>query len=66
MIVSYGPLERHRDPKGERSPRQPGTPCLVYVVVGEPTRLVPPFPGRNAFGRGCPNLSLRPRVPQVC
>jgi hypothetical protein len=45
VYVGYGPLQPHCD-KHDR----PGAPCLVYVIVGKPTRLVPPFPARSALG----------------
>jgi hypothetical protein len=45
VYVGYGPLQPHRDPHD-----RPGAPCLVYVIVGKPTRLVPPFPARSALG----------------
>ena len=68
--VGYGPLERHHDPN-DCMYHRPGAPCLVYVVVSEPTRLVPPFPGRSAFGLGAPALTCLsayacPRWPHVC
>ena len=38
--VGYGPLQPHSDPNDRL-----GASCWVYVVVGKPTRLVPPFLG---------------------